>query len=59
MAKVQKYPLPAKVPYWPKGTDEGGRFVDRKLMGVDPKKEQFAPTDAVPVRQHFKMAGGC
>ena len=39
--------------------DEGGRFVDRNLMSVDPKKEQFEPADSEPVRQRYKMAGGC
>lgn len=34
-------------------------FNDRNLMGVSPLKEQFEPTDAQPVRQHYKMAGGC
>jgi hypothetical protein len=43
----------------PKGNDEAGRFVDRNLLVVDPKKQQFEPTAAEPVRQHFKMAGGC
>lgn len=54
-----KFPKSAKVPSMPKGNDEGGRFTDRKLMGVDPKKEQFAPTTAEPVRQRFRMGGGC
>ena len=49
----------AKSPKMPRGNDEGGRFVPRNLMAVNPKKEQFAPTPAEPVRQHFKMAGGC
>ncbi len=42
-----------------KGNDEGGNFVDRDLAKVNPSKEQFEPTDAEPVRQRFKMAGGC
>lgn len=49
----------ASSPKMPRGNDEGGRFVDRKLTAVNPKKEQFAPTDAEPVRQRFKMGGGC
>lgn len=49
----------AKAPAMPRGNDEGGRFVARDLARIDPKREQFAPTDAEPVRQHFKMAGGC
>lgn len=39
--------------------DEGGKYVDRDLTKVNPTKEQFEPTDAEPVRQHYKMAGGC
>ncbi len=42
-----------------KGNDEGGKFVDRDLSKVNPIKEQFEPTGSEPVRQHFKMAGGC
>lgn len=29
----------------------------RDLTKVDPKKEQFAPTDAQPIRQRARMAG--
>lgn len=59
-AKSQSYPKTAKSPsYGGKSNDEGGKFVDRKLAGVNPLKEQFEPTPAEPVRQHFKMAGGC
>lgn len=60
MAKAQKS---APVP---KGGGEGGyrsgvpgKLQDRDLMKVDPKKEQFEPTAAEPVRQRYKMAGGC
>lgn len=49
----------AKAPSMPKGNDEGGKFVDRNLAGMSPTKEQFAPSDSEPVRQRFKMAGGC
>lgn len=52
-------PKQAKAPRMPKGNDEGGKFVPRKLMGVNPKKEQFEPTNPEPVRQRFKMGGGC
>jgi len=52
-------PKQAKVPRMPKGNDEGGKFVSRDLRAVNPKREQFEPTPAEPVRQHFKMAGGC
>ncbi len=56
MAKQQKS---VKAPRMAKGNDEGGKFVSRDLRGVSPKKQQFEPTPAEPVRQHFKMAGGC
>ena len=36
-----------------------GKVVSRNLLGTSPKKEQFEPTAAEPVRQHYKMAGGC
>ena len=49
-----------------KGGKEGGyahgvptKFVDRDLRKVNPFREQFAPTEAEPVRQIYKMAGGC
>jgi hypothetical protein len=35
-----------------------GSFQDRNLMGTSPLKEQFEPTDACPIRQRNKMAGG-
>ena len=56
---MKTQPKQAKAPAMPKGNDEGGRFVDRDLRAVNPLKEQFEPTPAEPVRQHFKMAGGC
>lgn len=34
------------------------KLVERKLAGVNPRKEQFEPTEAAPVRQHTRMAGG-
>lgn len=34
-------------------------FVDRNLLPVNPLKQQFEPTEASQVRQHYKMAGGC
>lgn len=34
------------------------KCVDRKLAGVNPRKEQFEPTPAAPIRQHVRMAGG-
>lgn len=42
--------------------DEGylhNKVVDRNLVPVNPLKQQFEPTERAPVRQHFKMAGGC
>lgn len=33
-------------------------YNDRNLMGVNPTKEQFEPTDASPIRQRNKMGGG-
>ncbi len=39
--------------------DERNRFVDRNLIKVNPRKEQFAPTPAEPVNQHKRMAGAC
>jgi len=45
--------------YGGKANDEGGRFVSRNLGPINPKSQQFEPTDSEPVRQHFKMAGGC
>jgi len=38
---------------------EGKCFKDLALMKVNPKKEQFEPTAAEPMRQRYKMAGGC
>lgn len=35
------------------------QFKDRNLIPVNPLKKQFEPTPAAPVRQRFKMAGGC
>ena len=49
-----------------KGGKEGGyrngvpgKFNARNLAAVNPKSEQFEPTPAEPVRQRYKMAGGC
>lgn len=42
-----------------KANDEGGKFVDRKLGAINPKNQQFEPTSTEPVRQRFKMGGGC
>jgi hypothetical protein len=43
-----KFATPAKTPM---------QYKDRQLMGVNPMKEQFEPTEAEPVRQHHRMAG--
>ena len=41
-------------------TTQGGmRQEPRNLVGVNPMKEQFAPTDAEPIRQRARMAGVC
>jgi hypothetical protein len=57
MAKQSKSPTQPKAV---KGNDEGGKFVDRNILGMSVKAaEQFAPTPAEPVRQSYKMAGGC
>lgn len=53
------YPKQVKAPFGKKANDEGGKFVSRDLCRVNPRKEQFAPTPAEPVRQRYKMAGGC
>lgn len=50
---------PVKAPFGKLANDEGGKFVDRNLMPVNPLKQQFEPTPAEPVRQQYKMAGGC
>lgn len=34
-------------------------FMDRNLLKVNPKDEQFEPTGEDAVRQRYKMAGGC
>lgn len=63
MAKQSKSPRPARNN---SGGSEGGysngvpgKFVARPLMGTNPLREQFEPTPAEPVRQRYKMAGGC
>jgi len=33
-------------------------FRDRDVHSVDSAVEQFEPTEAMPVRQHARMAGG-
>lgn len=35
------------------------KYADRNLAAISPKKQQFEPTPADPVRQHAKMAGAC
>jgi hypothetical protein len=32
--------------------------VERSLLGVNPLNQQFEPTEAMPVRNRFKMGGG-
>ena len=33
------------------------KLIERNLMGTSPLKEQFEPTDAVPVKQQSRMGG--
>lgn len=35
------------------------KYVARDLAAAKPQKEQFEPTTAEPVRQRYRMAGGC
>lgn len=53
--------LTMKTVKWAKANDEGGKFVDRKLMPLKTaaQQNQFAPTDAEPVRMRYKLGGGC
>lgn len=55
MAQRQKSVKPA----FRGANDEGGRFVSRDLRAISPKKQQFEPTTAEPVRQRAKMGGAC
>ena len=41
------------------GQGAGQHFEDRDLMRGKVPKDQFAPSEAEPVRQRFKMAGWC
>lgn len=34
------------------------KFKSRNLAAISPNKEQFEPTEGMPVPQHHKMAGG-
>lgn len=54
MAKQQK----SKTQPSSSKTVKAGGYKDRDLCKVNPLKEQFEPSGAEPVRQHFKMAGG-
>ena len=45
-------------PYEVRGASTPTEFKDRSLSHIDPKREQFEPTEAVPIRQHHRMAGG-
>lgn len=40
-----------------KGKGSGQTFVDRNIAATDPNKEQFAPTEADPIKLHHRMAG--
>jgi hypothetical protein len=36
------------------------KFVERNLAAMQPTdKNQLPPTEAEPLRQHYRMAGGC
>lgn len=62
MKKVLRSAKPSTGPSYPNQM-KGGKLhtaaVDHQLMGVNPLKRQFEPTPEEPVRQHYKMAGGC
>ena len=59
MAKEVKQAA-AKTVTWPKGNDEGGKFVDYNPIPMKPTdKNQMPPTDAVPLRSRYQRAGGC
>lgn len=49
MLKSFPCPIPKSAP--------GTRFTDRKLLPVNPKSQQFAPTPTLPVRMRKVMAG--
>ena len=56
MAKPKK----SKTSCWPQPAREAktpSNFTNRELKGVNPLKEQFEPTEAIPVRQRQRMAG--
>jgi len=40
-------------------TFDGLDAITFDAAATNPKKQQFEPTPAQPVRQHYKMAGGC
>lgn len=51
--------MPKKSPQQPaKAAATPAGYKDRDLCGTNPLKEQFEPTEASPVPQHYKMAGG-
>jgi hypothetical protein len=52
--KKSMVPVGTKFAHTPKAPMQ---FKDRNLMGVNPMKEQFEPTEAEPVRQRARMAG--
>ena len=54
-AKSSGSPSPQKSPSTPAAPTT---YHDRALAGMSPLKEQFEPTEAMPVPQHYKMAGG-
>ena len=54
MAKAKKYSAPIAPP-----TSHAKVFHHLNIKGTDPKRQQFEPTVAEPIRQHKRMAGGC
>ena len=59
MKATSKTPKSSKPLQPVKGGYLHDRYVDRNIVTVNTMKEKFEPTDRSPVRQHFKMAGGC
>lgn len=55
----QIYKKLAKMAQAPKVRTEAPHLNQQDLMKINPLREQFEPTPQEPVRQHYKMAGGC
>ena len=50
-SKSQKCVMEVKTPKAPE------KCVERNLAAINPTKEQFEPTEAMPMPQHQRMAG--